>query len=100
MYSALLAVRWAYDGGAYVVLANAVHFLQENCRLIYLNLCYIFFVSFTVTVKNIYLVGMIVTAYKTDPRIIKKLPINPKNIGVPNPYLHKTVVHKNNTKKQ
>ncbi len=49
MYSALLAVRWAYDGGAYVVLANAVHFLQENCRLIYLNLCYIFFVSFTVT---------------------------------------------------
>lgn len=98
MYSGLLAVLWAYDGGAYVVLPNAVLFLQEkeeNCRLICLPLCS---TSSTVTVKIVYLVGMIVTAYNTDPRIIKKLPINPKNIGVPNPYLHKTVVQKNNNK--
>lgn len=91
MYSALLAVRRAYDGGVSAVLPNT-NFLQEkeeNCRCIYLPHCYTFFVSFTVTVKIIYLVGMIVTAYNTDPRIMKKLPINPKNIGVPNPYLLK-----------
>lgn len=35
---------------------------------------------------------MIVTAYKTDPRIMKKLPTNPRNTGVPIAYLQRMII--------